>query len=58
MSFKKIRAEAIKLRDKYNPQSVADLEKLANVEYGIRIISTPYTIRTVRLVIGRMNYLL
>ena len=45
MSFKKIREEAMRVRDKYNPRSVADLENLASSEYGIRVIPTPYAIK-------------
>ena len=45
MTFKKIREEAMRVRAKYNPHSITDLENLAESEYGIRVIPTPYAIR-------------
>ncbi|QDU10767.1 hypothetical protein V202x_41790 [Gimesia aquarii] len=45
MIFKQIKQEGLRLRKNYHPAIVEDLERLAQDEYAIRVIVTPYAIK-------------
>lgn len=50
MMFGAIEKEAARVREKYNPGSLLDLENVAKQEYGIKTISTPFDIYTNRII--------